>query len=176
MLKKTSRSGFTLIELLVVMSITVILSLIGIVAYNEFNRKQILDQAVRGFKINLRLAQNKAITGEKDCRSLSESATACGGSTSGCGNDTNGTERSLTGWVVTLGANSYSLSGDCSTTFSSVTYNLPTNVTLSSSASYLKFRPMYLGASSDVAFPFTITLTAFGQSQNITVSQSGDVN
>lgn len=57
--------GFTLIELLVAISIIGIIFTIGLAKYNQFNRRQILVQAAREFKSNLRLVQSKALAGEK---------------------------------------------------------------------------------------------------------------
>jgi len=63
--KLSSVIGFTLIELLVVMTIIGILFGIGVAQYMNFNRSQILEQAVQELKNNLRLAQTKALNGEK---------------------------------------------------------------------------------------------------------------
>lgn len=57
--------GFTLIELLVVVSILGIIFGIGVSQYTQFNRRQIVEQAALTLKNNLRLAQNKAMSGEK---------------------------------------------------------------------------------------------------------------
>lgn len=65
----TSPKGFTLIELLVATSIVVTILGIGLARYSEFNRRQIVDQAIQELKSNLRLAQNKALNGEKNCTS-----------------------------------------------------------------------------------------------------------
>lgn len=67
--KKFSRvnPGFTLIELLIAISITAILFSIGVAQYMEFNRQQILDQAVLGLRTNLTQARNMALAGKKTC-------------------------------------------------------------------------------------------------------------
>lgn len=57
--------GFTLIELLIAISIIGIIFTVGLARYNQFNRRQILVQAARELKSNLRLAQSKALAGEK---------------------------------------------------------------------------------------------------------------
>ena len=57
--------GFTLIELVVVMGITILLSGAGIAAYNQFNNRQRVRSGGAGLTDLLRLAQNRALTGEK---------------------------------------------------------------------------------------------------------------
>lgn len=66
--------GFTLIELMVVISITAILSALGIAGYMEFNRRQILTQASRMIRQDLRLAQSLAFNNQKpsDCGTLDD--------------------------------------------------------------------------------------------------------
>jgi prepilin-type N-terminal cleavage/methylation domain-containing protein len=66
-LKKSKQkfSGFTLIEMLVVITLTGILFGIGLTSYNTFNRNQILQQAAEQLRSDLRLAQNKALAGQK---------------------------------------------------------------------------------------------------------------
>jgi prepilin-type N-terminal cleavage/methylation domain-containing protein len=60
------RVGFTLIELLITISIMGLLLTIGLVYYQDFNRRQIVVQAAGDLKNNLRLAQSKALAGEKE--------------------------------------------------------------------------------------------------------------
>src|SRR3990167_7230052 len=57
--------GFTLIELMVVIGITVLLSGSGIAAYNRFNSRQLVRREGAAATDLLRLAQTKALTGEK---------------------------------------------------------------------------------------------------------------
>lgn len=69
---KLKNFGFTLVELLVAVSILGIIFGIGISQYIRFNRRQLVEQTALTLKNNLRLAQNKAIAGEKpsDCLTL----------------------------------------------------------------------------------------------------------
>jgi len=57
--------GFTLIELIVTIGIMAILSGLGLVAYNQFNRKQAVVSAARMVISDLRLTQSKAYASEK---------------------------------------------------------------------------------------------------------------
>lgn len=160
MMKKSClpQFGFTLIELLIVVSIISILFGIGIVAYSQFNRRQILLQAAKNLKNDLRLAQSKALTGEKD--------------TIICGSGP--TSKTLDGWSVTFTNTppSYTLYGSCGgTQFGAKAISLSTNVSFNPPPAVIQFRPLaqaVLGAT-------TIILSAFGQSQTITVSSSGDI-
>lgn len=59
------KRGFTLIELMVVVGITLLLSGGGIAAYTKFNDRQLIKKQGAALTDLLRLAQNKALTGEK---------------------------------------------------------------------------------------------------------------
>lgn len=66
--------GFTLIELMVVISVTAILFAIGVAGYMAFNRRQIVTQASRTIRQDLRLAQSLAFNNQKpsDCGTLED--------------------------------------------------------------------------------------------------------
>ncbi|HUW21745.1 MAG TPA: LamG-like jellyroll fold domain-containing protein [Candidatus Bathyarchaeia archaeon] len=70
--------GFTLIELLVTISITGLMLSIGLANYNRINRNQIFQQATDVVLEDLRLAQDKAISGEKPASCLSSEITLDG--------------------------------------------------------------------------------------------------
>ena len=59
------RRGFTLIELLVVITIFVLTSSLVMAGYLTFERNQRLKNAAAALKSNIRLTQNKALTGDK---------------------------------------------------------------------------------------------------------------
>ncbi|MCX6726101.1 MAG: prepilin-type N-terminal cleavage/methylation domain-containing protein [Candidatus Shapirobacteria bacterium] len=64
--------GFTLVELLIVMTIITLLFAIGVVQYNQFNRRQVLTKAKDELISNLRLIQGKSLAGEKPENCLAE--------------------------------------------------------------------------------------------------------
>jgi Tfp pilus assembly protein FimT len=61
-----TRRGFTLIELTVIVVITTILTSIGMAAYNNFLKRQAVDQAAKELISNLKKAQNYAVIGKKN--------------------------------------------------------------------------------------------------------------
>lgn len=150
-------SGYTLIELIVVVVIIGILFSIGVAKYGEFNRSQIVEQAALDLKNNLRLAQNRAFSGEKDT-----SASACG--------DT----KRLDGWYVSFASGSYDIYGRCGgdTTFSSTTKDLSSKkVYISPIPPTILFKPLGNG----VVNAGTITLYGSGGSRTVTVTTTGEI-
>lgn len=67
--------GFTVIELIVVIAVMAILSGLGLVAFNQFNRKQAVVSTARMVISDLRLAQSKAYASEKPLECVSSSLT-----------------------------------------------------------------------------------------------------
>jgi prepilin-type N-terminal cleavage/methylation domain-containing protein len=72
--KKKNKFGFTLIELLVVTGVIGIVLTIGLANYSRINRRQIFNNSVEEVLQDLRLAQDKAVSGEKPsaCRPPTE--------------------------------------------------------------------------------------------------------
>ena len=64
---KQAHQGYTLIELIIVITIISILVGFAIPAYTQFNASQLLKRAATEMKDDLRLMQNRASTGEKNC-------------------------------------------------------------------------------------------------------------
>jgi len=153
--KLSSLTGFTLIELLVVMVIVGILLGVGIAQYISFNRRQILEQTTQGLKNNLRLAQTKAMSGEKPA---------------GCG--------ILDGYRVKFASNdpdNYTLVAVCEGVEVGETKNfsLPSIVKFSPLPSPILFKVLSQG--TDLDSDLIISLTAFGQTKTITVSKEGKI-
>lgn len=154
-------AGFTLIELLVVVSIIGILFGVGIVAYNQFNRRQILIQAAKTLKGDFRLAQSKASSGEKD-------ESVCGSGP---------TSKTLDGWFVIFTNNptsSYTFYGSCgSIQFGVKTVSLPTNVSFNPVPDVIQFKPLAQGVLG--ATPINLTAFSGSQMATVTVTPSGDI-
>jgi len=92
------REGFTLTELLIVTAVMMTLSGFGISSYVSFNERQVLEQAGKTLKNNLRLVQSNAVSG----RVWEEGDPECSG-------------KYLTGWCFSPQGDkeSYSLYGGC---------------------------------------------------------------
>ncbi len=150
----SSKFGFTLIELLVSISIIGIVFGLGIAAYTRFNRRQILFQAAQDLKSNLRLAQDKAMAGEK--------GTECGDAFT------------LQGWYVSFATESYQVYGMCDgQTFGPPAIDLTKrNVTIDSPLpGTIRFKPLGQGVEGAT----TITLSGKGGTETITVTEAGEI-
>ena len=116
--------GFTIIELLIVMSLLGIATTLVSAAYLSFEKRERVKSAALDLKSNLRLAQNKALSGDKGIAG-SPATEIC---------DTFST---LVGWFVRIntGSPNYEVVGSCQTTsgevgFSTKTYAYPDGVSL----------------------------------------------
>lgn len=155
-MKKNSyfSSGFTLIELIIVIAIVVMATGLGLAGYNRFNQKQILTQAALEVRSNLRDAQNRAFTGEKDATCTAP----------------------LDYWVFkVLSTSSYKIFGHCGTIdFRTKIITLVSGLAISSPGE-IQFKPLTQGTTLQ-----TITITntngATGQqSIIITINPSGEI-
>lgn len=151
---KTRNVGFTLLELLISMGIAMVLITGVIAGYQRFSSNERLRQAGATLKSNLRLAQSKAISGEKP--------------EAGCSQ--------LTGVAVTFTPTSYTIQAQCEGGLAGpqTSVDLPTSLTMSSTLSPLVFGVLNRGVSGNT--DVTITLTDGSKSFAVTVSQSGDIN
>lgn len=153
--KKKVIFGYTLIELLVVTSIMGILFAVGIASYNQFNRTQVLQQAALDLKNNLRLAQSKALAGEKP--------------ETGC--------EILWGYQVSFfpTLDGYEIKAGCDGNYLDLVpakrFNLPSSITLKTVPPAIFFKGLGQGLDQSAE----ITLTGFGLKRTITVSKAGEI-
>ena len=134
--------GFTLIEVLVSISVAAVLSGIGLAAYAQFNRRQILSSAVRMVISDLRLAQSKADGGEKP--------EECSGG--------------LLGYKFVMeGDTGYSLQADCSPAVVLIkTVSFQPAIKKIAGFNYVKFKSLRQGVEINPSVNNFITIQAFG--------------
>lgn len=148
------RKGFTLIELLVTISIIAILFGVGMAQYMRFNRRQIVLQAAQKLKSGLRLAQDKALSGQNP--------------KSWC----NGDGETLRGHRLSCSGSSFSIEAVCSSNLNPrpvKTESLSSEVTCSGSALF-----EVLGRGAE-ATSFTISGYGGEFSETITITATGEI-
>ncbi len=173
--------GFTLIEVMIGLLIISTLFIGGYTAYREFQRRQIVASAAAELKVNLNLARQRALSGEKttDCTT------------------------SMDGYDFTLGTNFSSTSVNTATNYSyrpscglnsgltysnsTTTINLPSGVTISSLGTNssggavptlpVKFKTIANGTNmcATCYMTFTITQTVTNTSKTVIVRASGAI-
>lgn len=157
------QKGFTLVEMLVVMTIIGILFAVGIARYQVFNRNQILTQAAEELKNNLRLAQQKALAGEKPA-------------ISGFCTDPGDTLASYRLKFIPSGLR-YNIKAICSDGSVQpndfISYNLPENVTGPGGQEVL-FKVLGQGIDANSQVTFTLTYSGVGI-RNVTVTRVGKI-
>lgn len=145
--------GYTLIELLVVVAIIGILFVLSLTYYNQFNRRQIVDQSAAQLKNEMRLAQSKAIAGEKP--------PGCAGLT-------------LSGHkLVFINENEYKIVAHCDGTDIDVKTGLSfgRNISKLSGPDSVLFK--VLGQGTD--FNGAIVIEGFGFNRTINISSTGQI-
>lgn len=153
------KRGFTLVELLVSISIAAILFTIGYASFTKFNRRQILDQAAAELKSNLRMAQQKASSGEKsaDCAAP------------------------LEGWFASFTTNSYSIYGLCGAyKFGEKTVDLQKRkLTFPSPLTNpIQFKPLSLGVAFGLNANYpsvSLTLAGYSLTKTVVVTSVGEI-
>lgn len=162
---KIYSSGFTLIEMLVVVSILMIFMGIGIASYAEYNRKQIVAQTAAQVLTYLRLAQSKAISGEKNCGN-----SYCGGVNNVCTT----ASKMLNYWTFNpaLGEIYGTCGGD--TNFNNTKFFIPSGLTINIiPSSLIRFYPLTGGASSEI---ICLNNTAQNYHYKISIDIYGGIN
>lgn len=154
-------SGYTFIEVLVGITIVTLIFSFGYVGFREFARRQVITSAVRELKGELRLAQEQAFAGKKpNDPSCNSPNTLQGYYFRVTSPTTYAIEAYCTGGTVELKQEEISSTLELST---------PT-------PNPILFRVLGEGTNiTSVNAVLTITLTASGDSQNITISQTGEI-
>lgn len=155
-LLKIINKGFTLVEILVTISIMGLLLTTGLVYYQDFNRRQILNQAVKDLSSDLRLAQSRALAGEKPL--------------GWC----DGEGETLVGYRLEFVTETeYQLLAICSSSELQVTktVELPSNV-IGPNGTGVLFKVLAQGVETETNF----LLQGFGQGKKVTVGLSGNID
>lgn len=151
--------GFTLIEMVVALSITAIIFGLGLTTYQNFSKKQTVEQAALNLKADLHLTKDKALSGQKP--------------NGWC----NGAGETLSGWRLNLGEFGYNILPVCSggpapDGIVVKTISFPVGVTSNVTAQIL-FKVLSQGVDSG----YTIVLSdASGNNQTISINNSGLIN
>lgn len=143
-------AGYTLLEVLIVVAIIAMLFFGGYASYREFSRRQTLQNFYKEMVVNLALARQKALSGEKP---------------SGCSG-------SLVGYEVSFGASSYSVAAVCSSNVVVGTYLMPSDISLSGFSSYTY---KVLGKGTTLANPLSVAIAqnSTARSINATINKEG---
>lgn len=147
--------GYTLIEILVAIGIISLIFSFGYAGLREFSQRQVLISAGRSLRNDLRLAQSKAISGEKP---------------TGCS--------VLDGYRVKVSSNTYSILAVCAKVEMSVNKDnieIPEGITASTKS--ITFKALGEGTDLPKGSILTITLaqTATGRTLDIVVTSGGEI-
>lgn len=148
---RKSCSGFTVVELLIILSLIALLFTLGVAQYNRFNRSQNLTKAKDELISNLRLAQGKAMAGEKPEVCM----------------------ETLSGHKLKFIDNShYKIVAVCVEEVDIKTdITLPTGVTKQAGSDEIFFRVLSQGIESDIS----LILSGFGETKTITINTAGEI-
>jgi prepilin-type N-terminal cleavage/methylation domain-containing protein len=157
--KVANRSGYTLIEILVSMSIIGLIFSFGYISYRDFARRQSLLGSARRLKADLSLAQEQALSGKKP------SSVAC----SGAG--------SLNGYDFYVdSATSYIIQANCvGGLVDDKVVEISSEISLTAIPNRFTFKVIGKGTSLSDLATITLTQTATGNTQIITVSPEGEI-
>jgi len=141
---------------MVTTAIMMVLIGFSVVNYNAFNEKQHVSEAASNFKSQIRLAQSKALSGQKPV--------------SGC--------TAFIGYTVTFTSSTYTIEPECSEgkvyETERITVTLPKNVTFSPVPSSFFYKPLMQGTS--LSTDLLITLTNGSINAIMKITPSGDIS
>jgi prepilin-type N-terminal cleavage/methylation domain-containing protein len=147
--------GFTLIELTVVFAVIGILGAIAITAFFDYSRTLKLQTAANDLTLTLNVAKQNSLSQLKDHPSCTVAVV-------------------LNGYKVRINnSTTYDLDVVCGgADFNISTKSLPANITFSSPTPASFFFPVLKGGVTITGSP-TITLTGFGKTKSVTVTNAG---
>ncbi|MBU0572260.1 prepilin-type N-terminal cleavage/methylation domain-containing protein [Patescibacteria group bacterium] len=157
--RKINLSGYTLIEILVGMSIIGLIFSFGYISYRDFARRQALVGSARRLKADLSLAQEQALSGKKPA------SVACSG------------EGSLNGYDFFVdSATSYIIQANCiGGLVEDKAVEMTSEISLTAVPNRFTFKVIGKGTSLADPAILTLTQTATGNTQVITVSPEGEI-
>lgn len=135
--------GYTLIEIMVGLSIISLLFLGGYSGYQEFTRRQILDNTAAELISNLNLIKQKALSGDQSslCTDLDS-------------------QNTLEGYQVSFSSNSYTISPRCKNIQLGLSYSVNITLPQSITLSYQSFEnPLIFNTLSGTNLDNTLTIT-----------------
>ena len=149
-----SQNGFTLIELVVVFAVIGIMSALGIASLASYGNKQSLETAALNVADMVNLARARSLSQVKP---------------SECGTNT------LTGYQIdiTIAANQYALSVQCTNSYTLVSEKLPANISFASSSATTVLFPLLTGGSSSYN---QIIINGYGANKIININNTGNVS
>lgn len=152
-----AKPGYTLVEILIGLTILAIVFSMGVASYREFSRRQELNGYIKKAISDIRLIQQKALSGQKPDAGLGSCSRLDAYS------------------FVTNGGSSYSIVANCvggNVTIKSVDLG---NITVSATTANTRFKVLGLGTDlpGDNILTFRSTLT--GNVATLTIGKGGDV-
>ena len=152
-------SGFTLIEVLISLTIIGLLFGFGFVSFRDFSRRQAVVSAGRAVIGDLRLAQSKALSGEKPA--------SCNGAN---------TLSSYSFQIIN--SISYKVVANCLAGNVDIKIeNLPDGISMSPASGTISFKVLGQGTNITAGGSFVITLTQAGTNNTslVTVTSGGEI-
>lgn len=153
--------GYTFIEVLVGLTIITLIFTFGYVGFRDFARRQTITSAARNLKGELRLAQEQAFAGNKPSHVNCNPPNTLGGY-----------------YFRVTSTTTYEIEALCSGGAVSIKQNEITSILSISTPSPNPILFKVLGEGTNIPSgdaTITITLTASGQSQDVRVSASGEI-
>ena len=150
------RKGFTLVEVLVSLTVIGLLFGFGFANFRDFSRRQAVASTGRMVIADLRLAQSKALSGEKP--------SSCTGN--------------LSTYNFVISTDSYWIDAVCSgASVTTKTQPLPSGISMTSTQNTISFKVLGQGTNITAGGSVVITLTQAGtnNTSSVTVTSGGEV-